>query len=61
LEHAIDKANIDYLIVVQSPDYYLPATVCIVQNKAGFVYHCAAIDINQGCSGYITDSHWLKG
>jgi 3-oxoacyl-[acyl-carrier-protein] synthase-3 len=60
LEYAIDKANIDYLVCTIS-DYYLPATACIVQNKAGLSTHCAAIDINQGCSGYITDSHWLKG
>jgi 3-oxoacyl-[acyl-carrier-protein] synthase-3 len=62
LEYAIDKADIDYLIVcTQSPDYYLPATACIVQNKVGLSTHCAAIDINQGCSGYIYGLSLAKG
>jgi 3-oxoacyl-[acyl-carrier-protein] synthase-3 len=62
VEHGIDKAAIDYLIVcTQSPDYYLPATACIVQNKAGLSTRCAAIDINQGCSGYIYGLSLAKG
>ncbi|MCT2407877.1 ketoacyl-ACP synthase III [Chryseobacterium antibioticum] len=53
-EHKIDKSSIDYLIVcTQSPDYFLPATACIVQAQAGLKTSCGAIDINQGCSGYI--------
>lgn len=53
-EHQIDKSQIDYLIVcTQSPDYFLPATACIVQSQAGLSTTCGAIDINQGCSGYI--------
>ncbi|MBV8328639.1 ketoacyl-ACP synthase III [Chryseobacterium sp.] len=53
-EHGIDKAEIDYLILcTQSPDYYLPATACIVQSEVGLNTNCGAIDINQGCSGYI--------
>ncbi|MDR2236279.1 MAG: ketoacyl-ACP synthase III [Chryseobacterium sp.] len=53
-EYSIDKSEIDYLIVcTQSPDYFLPATACIVQSQAGLNTSCGAIDINQGCSGYI--------
>ncbi|MGN7756386.1 3-oxoacyl-ACP synthase III family protein [Chryseobacterium sp. 22532] len=53
-EHQIDKSAIDYLIVcTQSPDYFLPATACLVQAQAGLNTTCGAIDINQGCSGYI--------
>lgn len=62
IEHKIDKADIDYLIVcTQSPDYFLPTTACIVQNKAGLSTNCAAIDINQGCSGYIYGLSLAKG
>ena len=62
LEHKIDKFDIDYLIVcTQSPDYYLPTTACIVQNKVGLSTNCAAIDINQGCSGYIYGLSLAKG
>ncbi|SFN48086.1 3-oxoacyl-[acyl-carrier-protein] synthase-3 [Chryseobacterium oleae] len=53
-EYQIDKSTIDYLIVcTQSPDYFLPATACLVQSQAGLNTSCGAIDINQGCSGYI--------
>lgn len=46
--------TIDYLLVcTQSPDYKLPTTACIVQEQAGLKKNCAAIDINQGCSGFV--------
>ncbi len=62
IEHKLDKSEIDYLIVcTQSPDYFLPTTACIVQNKAGLSTNCAAIDINQGCSGYIYGLSLAKG
>lgn len=53
-ENDVDKDSIDFLIVcTQSPDYKLPTTACIVQDKVGLSKSCGAIDINQGCSGYI--------
>lgn len=53
-EYEIDKNTIDFLIIcTQSPDYLLPTTACIVQDKVGLKTSCGAIDINQGCSGYI--------
>lgn len=62
VEYNLDKADIDYLIIcTQSPDYFLPATACIVQDKAGLSTNCAAIDINQGCSGYIYGLSLAKG
>lgn len=61
-ENQIEKSEIDYLIVcTQSPDYFLPTTACIVQHKAGLSTNCAAIDINQGCSGYIYGLSLAKG
>ena len=62
VEYNIDKTDIDYLIVcTQSPDYFLPTTACIVQHKTGLSTNCAAIDINQGCSGYIYGLSLAKG
>ena len=53
-EYNIDKSTIDYLIIcTQSPDYFLPTTACLVQHRVGLNKNCGAIDINQGCSGYI--------
>ena len=53
---------IDYLIVcTQSPDYFLPTTACVIQNRLGLPTTCAAIDINQGCSGYVYGLSLAKG
>jgi 3-oxoacyl-[acyl-carrier-protein] synthase-3 len=41
------------VFVSQSPDYFLPATACLLQQKLGLAKHCAAFDVNQGCSGYV--------
>ncbi|MCR4030912.1 MULTISPECIES: 3-oxoacyl-ACP synthase III family protein [Flavobacterium] len=61
-EYKIDRSEVDYLILcTQSPDYFLPTTACIVQNKAGLSTDCAAVDINQGCSGYIYGLSLAKG
>lgn len=46
--------EIDFLIFcTQSPDYFTPTTACVIQNALGLPTSCGAIDINQGCSGYI--------
>jgi len=53
-EYKIDISSIDYFILcTQSPDYKLPTTACVVQDRVGLNKSCGAIDINQGCSGYI--------
>jgi 3-oxoacyl-[acyl-carrier-protein] synthase-3 len=46
--------EIDCLIFVrQTPDYILPATVAVLQEKLGLSTSCYAIDISMGCSGYV--------
>lgn len=48
------KDSIDYLIFVsQTPDYQLPATACILQEKLGISQECMAFDISAGCSGWV--------
>ena len=42
---------IAYLSVVH--DYVQPNTACILQGRLGLSQECYAIDINQGCPGYI--------
>ena len=51
----IDKDTIDYLIfVTQSPDYHLPTTACTIQIRLGLSKQITAIDVNLGCSGFVT-------
>ena len=53
-EHpGIERQAIDFvLLCTQSPDYFLPSTACIVQNRLGLPTTCGAFDFNLGCSGY---------
>ena len=49
----IEPSTIDALIfLTQTPDYYIPATACILQHKLGLPIASAAFDVNQGCAGY---------
>jgi len=46
--------EIDFLVLVtQMPDYFMPTSACLVQNRLGLRTTCGAIDINLGCSGFI--------
>ena len=49
-----DRGSIEALIVVtQTPDYFMPATACVLQRRLELPTSCAAFDVNQGCAGYI--------
>lgn len=53
-EYGIDKKDIDFLIFCsQSPDYFLPTTACIMQERLGLSTKMGAIDLNLGCSGFV--------
>jgi len=61
-EHTIDRSDIDYLILItQSPDYVLPTTACVIQDRLGLSTSIGAIDINLGCSGFIFGVSIAKG
>lgn len=48
-----EKDSVDALILVtQSPEYTIPATACILQDRIGLSTSTSAFDINLGCSGY---------
>jgi 3-oxoacyl-[acyl-carrier-protein] synthase-3 len=50
----VNREDIDLLILVtQSPDYNLPTSACILQDRLGIPKSSAAFDVNQGCSGFI--------
>ncbi len=49
----VDKSKIDFvLLCTQSPDYFLPSSACILQDRLGLSKNCGAFDFNLGCSGY---------
>lgn len=52
-ENQVDRSMVDFvLLCTQSPDYFLPSTSCIIQDKLGLSTKCGAFDFNLGCSGY---------
>lgn len=49
-----NRTDIDLLVFVsQTPDYIIPATSTILQQRLGLSEECAAYDIALGCSGFI--------
>jgi len=49
-----NKNEIDCLILVtQTPDYIVPATSCILQDRLGLSNDCYSFDITLGCSGWV--------
>jgi 3-oxoacyl-[acyl-carrier-protein] synthase-3 len=51
---AIDKSKIDGLAFVsQTPDYILPSTSILLQDRLGLTKDTVCLDIHYGCSGYI--------
>jgi 3-oxoacyl-[acyl-carrier-protein] synthase-3 len=61
-EYNIDRSSIDFvLLCTQSPDYFLPTSSCVIQNKLGLRTDIGALDFNQGCSGFIYGLSLAKG
>ena len=62
LDNSIDPSSIDFVILcTQSPDYYLPSTSCVLQDKLGIPTSAGAFDFNLGCSGFIYGLAVSKG
>jgi 3-oxoacyl-[acyl-carrier-protein] synthase III len=69
--HAVEKlfaanpdarSQVDYLLLcTQSPDYFLPTTACLLQERLRLSRECGALDFNLGCSGYVYGLGLAKG
>ena len=61
-EYHIQPESIDFLLLcTQSPDYFLPSTACILQDRLGIPTSAGAFDYNLGCSGCIYGMAVAKG
>ncbi len=61
-EKQVDRETVDFvLFCTQSPDYLLPTSACILQERLGLPKTCGALDFNLGCSGYIYGLSLAKG
>lgn len=62
IEHKIDKSKIDFILLcTQSPDYFLPTTACLIQDRLGLPTSIGALDFNLGCSGWVYGVSLAKG
>ncbi len=53
-EQQIDRSTIDFLLLcTQTPDYPLPTTACLLQDRLSLPTHVGALDFNLGCSGFV--------
>ena len=51
---ALAREEVDFLILcTQTPDYFLPTSACLLQERLGLPQSCGALDVNLGCSGYV--------
>lgn len=49
-----NRQSIDFLLFcTQSPDYILPTSACIIQDRLGLRKNIGAVDFNLGCSGFV--------
>jgi 3-oxoacyl-[acyl-carrier-protein] synthase III len=59
---AVAPSDIDMLLLcTQTPDYFLPTTACMVQDRLGISTESGALDFNLGCSGFVYGLGIAKG
>ena len=61
-EEGVGPSDIDFIILcTQSPDFFLPSTACVLQDRLGIPTSAGAFDYNLGCSGCIYGMAMAKG
>jgi 3-oxoacyl-[acyl-carrier-protein] synthase-3 len=58
----VTASQVDFIIFcTQAPDYVLPTSACLLQDRLGIGRASGALDINLGCSGYVYGLSLAKG
>lgn len=58
----VNRNDIDFILFcTQSPDYKLPTSACIIQERLGLPTSIGALDFNLGCSGFVYGLSLAKG
>jgi 3-oxoacyl-[acyl-carrier-protein] synthase III len=53
-DNKVNRSEIDLLVFIsQTPDYRMPATSVLLQNRLGLDHNTITLDLNLGCSGFI--------
>jgi 3-oxoacyl-[acyl-carrier-protein] synthase-3 len=57
-----DPREIDFLLLcTQTPDYFLPSSCCVLQERLSLSHSIGSMDINLGCSGFVYCLSAAKG
>jgi 3-oxoacyl-[acyl-carrier-protein] synthase-3 len=58
----VARAEIDFILLcTQAPDYQLPTTACLLQERLGIARSAGALDFNLGCSGFVYGLSLARG
>jgi 3-oxoacyl-[acyl-carrier-protein] synthase III len=61
-DNNIDRNIIDFILFcTQSPDFFLPTSACVLQERLKIPVSCGALDFNLGCSGFVYGLGLAKG
>lgn len=61
-EFDVNPCEVDFLLFcTESPDYFLPSTACILQNRLGIPTSAGALGFDLGCSGCVYGMAMAKG
>ena len=61
-QHGVDAKSVDFLLFcTQSPDYKLPPSACVLQDRLGIPTSSGALDYDLGCSGFVYGLAMAKG
>lgn len=60
--HGIQTEDVDFILFsTQTPDYFLPNTACLLQERLGVSKQSGAIDFSLGCSAFVFGLAIAKG
>jgi 3-oxoacyl-[acyl-carrier-protein] synthase-3 len=61
-QQQVDRSTIDFILLcTQTPDYPLPTTACLLQDRLGLPTNIGALDFNLGCSGFVYGLSMAEG
>ena len=50
----VAPGDVDFIVFcTQAPDYILPTSACLIQDRLGLSKSVGALDVNLGCSGFV--------
>jgi 3-oxoacyl-[acyl-carrier-protein] synthase-3 len=58
----VAREEIDFILLcTQAPDYLLPTSACLLQERLGIARSAGALDFNLGCSGFVYGLSLARG